>query len=130
VITSTAIIRLESGEMTSDVSSAAKKSNHVDERLLLLVLAAIQCTIVLDFLIIMPLGPQYMRVFAVTSGQFGLIVSAYAISAGISGIAAGFLLAVFGMLAVDVADGHDVAVAEAIEELAICVTMPRNLRSR
>jgi predicted MFS family arabinose efflux permease len=89
---STAIISLESGEMNTDASSAGTHSNPVNERWLLLVLAAVQFTIVLDFLIIMPLGPQYMRVFAVTSGQFGLIVSAYAISAGISGIAAGFLL--------------------------------------
>ena len=64
----------------------------MNERLLLFVLAAIQFTTVVDFLIIMPLGPQYMRVFAITPGQFGLIVSAYAISAGICGIASGFFL--------------------------------------
>ncbi|HTP42601.1 MAG TPA: MFS transporter [Nitrospiria bacterium] len=78
--------------MNTEVLSIGKNSNPVNERAMLLVLAAIQFTIVLDFLIIMPLGPQYMRVFAITSGQFGLIVSAYAVSAGISGIAAGFFL--------------------------------------
>ena len=62
------------------------------ERLLLLVLAAIQFTAIVDFLIILPLGPQYMRVFAITPGQFGVIVSAYAISAGISGFATGLFL--------------------------------------
>ena len=46
------------------------------ERLVLLVLAAINFTGVVDFLIIMPLGPQYMRVFNITSAQFGLMVSA------------------------------------------------------
>jgi predicted MFS family arabinose efflux permease len=60
--------------------------------LLLLVLAAIQFTAIVDFLIILPLGPQYMRVLGITPGQFGLIVSAYAISAGISGVATGFVL--------------------------------------
>jgi len=64
----------------------------LNERLLLFVLAAIQFTTVVDFLIIMPLGPQYMRVFHINPGQFGLIVSAYAISAGITGVAAGFFL--------------------------------------
>src|SRR5215469_13163247 len=64
----------------------------VSERLLLLVLAAIQFTAVVDFLIILPLGPQYMRVFAITPGQFGVIVSSYAVSAGISGIAMGLFL--------------------------------------
>src|SRR3954447_19431433 len=64
----------------------------LNERLLLFVLAAIQFTTVVDFLIILPLGPQYMRVFHLNPGRFGLIVSAYAISAGISGVAAGFFL--------------------------------------
>src|SRR5260370_18259004 len=78
--------------MTSDVPTSGEQAKPINERLLLLVLAAIQFTTIVDFLIIMPLGPQYMRVFGVTPGQFGLIVSAYAISAGIAGIAAGFFL--------------------------------------
>ena len=67
-------------------------SKKAGEKLLLIVLAAIQFTVIVDFLIIMPLGPQYMRVFGITPGQFGLIVSSYAISAGISGLVAGFIL--------------------------------------
>jgi predicted MFS family arabinose efflux permease len=66
--------------------------NLPNERLVLLLLAAIQFTINLDFLIILPLGPQYMRVMLITPTQFNLIVAAYAIAAGISGIAAGFFL--------------------------------------
>jgi predicted MFS family arabinose efflux permease len=62
------------------------------ERLLLLSLAAIQFTTIVDFIIIMPLGPQYMRVFSISPGQFGLIVASYAISAGVFGIAAGFFI--------------------------------------
>ncbi len=65
---------------------------HARERLLLLTLAAIQFTTVLDFLIILPLGPQYMSVFHITPKQFGMIVGAYGISAGLSGIVAGFFL--------------------------------------
>ncbi len=65
---------------------------EVHERWLLLILAAIQFTAVVDFLIIMPLGPQYLRVFNISPGQFGLIVSAYALSAGLAGVAAGFFL--------------------------------------
>ena len=62
------------------------------ERLMLLVLAAIHFTAIVDFLIIMPLGPQYMRVFDITSAQFGLMVSAYGISAGLAGILLGIFL--------------------------------------
>lgn len=68
------------------------EKQSLSERSLLLVLAAVQFTTVVDFLIIMPLGPQYMRVFHITPGQFGLIVSSYAISAGITGLAAGLVL--------------------------------------
>jgi len=72
--------------------SIQKGEKPLNERLLLFVLAAIQFTTVVDFLIILPLGPQYMRVFHIGPGEFGLIVSAYAISAGITGVLAGFFL--------------------------------------
>ena len=76
----------------SDHQPGATHWTPTRERLLLLTLAAIQFTTVLDFLIIMPLGPQYMRVFHINPRQFGLIVSAYGISAGATGLAAGFFL--------------------------------------
>jgi predicted MFS family arabinose efflux permease len=78
--------------MLKGTPSPSDSSRRLDERLLLFVLAAIQFTAVVDFLIILPLGPQYMRVFEINPGQFGTIVSSYAISAGISGIAAGVFL--------------------------------------
>jgi len=56
-----------------------------NERLVLLLLAAIQFTTNLDFLIILPLGPQYMRVMRIIPAQFNMIVAAYAIAAGVSG---------------------------------------------
>ena len=68
------------------------KSQLPNERWVLLLLTAIQFTTNLDFLIILPLGPQYMRVMHITPGQFNLIVASYAIAAGLSGIAAGFFL--------------------------------------
>jgi predicted MFS family arabinose efflux permease len=66
-----------------------------NERLVLLLLAAIQFTTNLDFLIILPLGPQYMRVMHITPAQFNIMVASYAIAAGISGVAAGFFLDLF-----------------------------------
>ncbi len=63
-----------------------------NERLVLLLLAAIQFTTNLDFLIILPLGPQYMRVMGITPAEFNMIVAAYAIAAGVAGVAAGFFL--------------------------------------
>lgn len=68
------------------------QTKSFSERLLLFTLASIQFTVVVDFLIVLPLGPQYMRVFNITPAQFGLIVSSYALSAGIMGVAASFFL--------------------------------------
>ena len=61
-------------------------------RFLLFILAAVQFTHVMDFVIIMPLGPQLMRVFAITPGEFGWVVSSYTFSAAISGIIGTFFL--------------------------------------
>lgn len=58
------------------------------ERWLLLTLAGVQFTHVLDFMIMMPLGPQFTRLFGITDAQFGLLVSAYTLAAGVSGLVA------------------------------------------
>ncbi len=58
------------------------------ERPLLYLLAAIQFTHITDFMIMMPLGPQLMRDLSITPAQFGSLVSAYTISAGVVGLAA------------------------------------------
>lgn len=55
------------------------------------ILAILQFTIVLDFMVLSPLGALLMEKLKVTPSQFGLVVSAYAFSAGASGLlAAGF----------------------------------------
>ncbi len=60
------------------------------ERALLGLLAAIQVTHIMDFMMMMPLGPQLMRVFQVTPHEFGLLVSAYTFGAAASGFLAAF----------------------------------------
>jgi predicted MFS family arabinose efflux permease len=62
------------------------------EWLLLLMLAALQFTVAVDFVIMMPLGPQLMRIFDINTPSFNLAVSAYAGAAGISGICAALFL--------------------------------------
>ena len=54
-------------------------------------LAFLQFTIVLDFMMFAPLGALVMPALKITPSQFGLVVSAYAFSAGLSGLlTAGF----------------------------------------
>lgn len=54
----------------------------------MLTLAGIQFTHILDFMIMMPLGPQFRLIFSISDAQFGLLVSAYTLSAGASGLMA------------------------------------------
>jgi predicted MFS family arabinose efflux permease len=62
------------------------------ELALLLTLAAVQFTHIVDFMIVMPLGPQFMRLFGISAQQFGLLVSAYTFAAAASGFAAAFVI--------------------------------------
>lgn len=58
------------------------------ERWALLLLAAVQFTHIVDFMLLMPLGPQLMRDFGIGPGRFGALVSAYTFSAAVSGVLA------------------------------------------
>jgi predicted MFS family arabinose efflux permease len=61
------------------------------QSLIVALLALVQFTIIIDFMIMSPLGAIIMPALNITTAQFGVAVSAYAFSAGISGIlAAGF----------------------------------------
>src|ERR1700760_352235 len=61
------------------------------QTVLVALLALVQFTIILDFTIMSPLGAIIMPSLGITATQFGVAVSAYAFSAGISGIlSAGF----------------------------------------
>jgi predicted MFS family arabinose efflux permease len=61
------------------------------QKLVVSLLAFLQFTIILDFMILSPLGPILMPQLGISARQFGLVVSAYVFSAGITGIpAAGF----------------------------------------
>jgi predicted MFS family arabinose efflux permease len=57
-----------------------------NERALLYTLAALQFTYIVDFMVMMPLGPQLTRLFGISDAQFGLLVSAYTLAAGASGL--------------------------------------------
>lgn len=61
------------------------------QKLVVSILVFLQFTIILDFMIMSPLGAVMMPALKMSTAQFGVVVSAYAFSAGISGLlAAGF----------------------------------------
>jgi predicted MFS family arabinose efflux permease len=71
--------------------TAAGKQFTRYQILIIAFLSFIQFTVILDFMVIAPLGAMLMDVLHMNPSQFGWAVSAYAFSAGISGLlAAGF----------------------------------------
>src|SRR5882672_4393543 len=61
------------------------------QKVVVAILAFLQSTIILDFMIISPLGAMLLRDLHIPTHKFGLVVSVYAFSAAASGIlAAGF----------------------------------------
>ncbi len=61
------------------------------QKFVVLLLAFLQFTIILDFMILAPLGAILLKELQIEPNQFGWVVSAYAFAAGIAGVlAAGF----------------------------------------
>jgi len=66
------------------------------EVVLLLILGSVQFTSIVDFMVVMPLGPQLMRKLEITPAQFGWIVASYTIAAGLAGLLASSIMDRFG----------------------------------
>lgn len=87
--------------MSAEIEESAESKRSapwlsLSEAVLLLLLAAIQFTHIVDFMIVMPLGPVYSKEMHLTPQQFGHVVAAYTISAGIASLAASQFLDRFG----------------------------------
>lgn len=62
------------------------------ERIALILLAALNFTHILDFMIMMPLGNYLMPYFNISPQQFSMLVASYTFSAGIAGFLAAFFV--------------------------------------
>lgn len=77
--------------MASPTTSSTPASFTPYQKFVVAILAFLQFTVILDFMIMSPLGAVIMPAMQITPAQFGVVVSAYAFSAGIAGLlAAGF----------------------------------------
>ena len=78
-------------EATLSAPAAAKPAFTPYQRFATGLLTLLQFAVILDFMIMSPLGALIMPAMDMTAQQFGLVVSAYAFSAGASGLlTAGF----------------------------------------
>lgn len=74
--------------MSADTAALPRRR----ELALLVTLAAIQFTHVVDFMIMMPLAPQLMRLWDIGPQAFGALVSAYTFAAAASGLLSVFVI--------------------------------------
>ena len=58
-------------------TSSSNRLSPKREFWLSLTLAGIQFTHILDFMIMMPLGPQFRQIFSITDAQFGLLAATH-----------------------------------------------------
>jgi predicted MFS family arabinose efflux permease len=63
-----------------------------DQKIILYLLACVQFTNIMDFMIMMPMGPILMKAFSITAREYSFLVSAYSISAGVCGFIAAFFV--------------------------------------
>lgn len=78
--------------MSVPSAASAKPAPIRSERTILLTLAAVQFTHILDYMIMMPLGAGLMNEFSLSPAQFSHLVAAYGGSAAIAGLLGGLFL--------------------------------------
>lgn len=64
----------------------------INERAVVLLIAAIQFVNILDFMIVMPLGPEFALELGIASHNMGIVTGSYTAAAAITGIACSFFL--------------------------------------
>ena len=82
------------GGQSESVSSPAAIRRR--EMILLLILASVQFTSIVDFMVVMPLGPQLQRKLHIDNVQFSWIVASYTIAAGLAGLLGSSIMDRFG----------------------------------
>src|SRR5271168_4125842 len=83
-----------SGDKSGSAPLAAEERRR--EMVLLLILASVQFTSIVDFMVVMPLGPQLQRKLHIDNVQFGWIVASYTIAAGLAALLASSIMDRFG----------------------------------
>lgn len=73
--------------MMADSSADELDRISASQWILLFVLAAVQIAHIVDFMILMPLAPQLQKDLQISTGSFGVLVSAYGIAAFLASLA-------------------------------------------
>lgn len=80
----------DAGEATSTAGAAATR--QVSERAVVFLIGAVQFVNILDFMMVMPLGPDFASALGIPVSHLGFIGGAYTAAASVSGLASSFFL--------------------------------------
>lgn len=64
----------------------------LNEKLIITILFFVQFTHMVDFVVMMPLGPKLVRAFGLTPSQFSYVISSYAFAAAVMGVVSSFFV--------------------------------------
>lgn len=78
--------------VTEPATVSAPSSRVVSERALVGLIGAVQFVNILDFMMVMPLGPDFAASLDISASQLGLVSGAYTAAAAASGLAGAFFL--------------------------------------
>jgi predicted MFS family arabinose efflux permease len=74
------------------ILSASGPQKRISEPLLVFLVGAVQFVNILDFVMVMPLGPDFARALAIPASNLGYIGGAYTAAASVAGLAGSFFL--------------------------------------
>ena len=74
------------------MKTKAESTFDSNEKLIITILFFVQFTHMVDFVVMMPLGPKLVRAFALTPNQFSYVISSYAFAAAIMGLISSFFV--------------------------------------
>jgi predicted MFS family arabinose efflux permease len=80
---------------TSHPHTQPVRLNTQQEKALLFTLAGIQFSHILDFMVMMPIGPVLMQTLQISPAQFALLLSIYTLAAAVSGLVAATFVDLF-----------------------------------
>ena len=64
----------------------------LNERRILFIIAAVQFVNILDFMMVMPLGPDFARALGIPLSQLGLVGGSYTAAAAVAGVLGALVL--------------------------------------
>src|SRR5512143_1318498 len=73
-------------------ATAGRMRGTLPERRILLLIGAVQFVNILDFMMVLPLGPDFARSLAIPTSQLGLVGASYTAAAALTGIVGSLIL--------------------------------------